>query len=163
MQDALDRFTAALSAATDPIAPFAALHRLTTDVVGARLFTVTTVEDQGRLARRSYSSHPVEYPVTGTKIVEPSRWNTIVLDQRQCFVANTLAEIAEVFPDHELIGSLGLGSVVNMPVILRGEIGATLNLLDIEGHYTPERVALIQSYLTLPTLAAQLAHDALTA
>lgn len=161
MEEALGRFTAALSAATDPLAPFVALHRLTTEVIGTRLFTVTTVEDQGRLARRSYSSHPAEYPVTGKKIVEPSRWNTIVLERRQCFVANTLAEISEVFPDHELIGSMGLGSVVNMPVILRGEIAATLNLLDVEGYYTTERVALIQAVLTLPTLAAQLAHDVL--
>jgi hypothetical protein len=154
-------FLAALSAATQPEHPFRALHELTLATVGARLFTVTSVEDQGRLARRSYTSHPHEYPVSGIKIVEPSRWNDIVLDRRDCFVANTLDEIAEVFPDHALIGSLGLGSVVNMPVILRGQIGTTLNLLDVAGHYTPERVDFIIRHLTLPTMAAQLAQDAL--
>ena len=161
--DAFSRFTAALAAATDPIAPLAALHQLVCDTVGAQLVTVTSVEDQGRLARRSYSSHPVEYPVSGIKIVEPSRWNDIVLVGRQSFVANSLAEIAEVFPDHQQIGSMGLGSVVNMPVILRGQIGTTLNLLDAPGYYTPDRVAFITRRLTLPTMAAQLAHDALRA
>ncbi|WP_435258815.1 GAF domain-containing protein [Thioclava sp. FR2] len=163
MHQAFARFTTALSAASDPQDPFAALHRLTAETVGARLFTVTTVEDNGRLARRSYTSHPVEYPVSGVKIVEPNRWTEVVLDGRKTFVANSLAEIATVFPDHELIGSLGLGSVVNMPVILRGEIGATLNLLDVEGYFTPERVAFITENLTLPTMAAQLLHDRLLA
>ncbi len=154
-------FTNALSAASLPEHPFEALHQLTRATVGVRLFTVTSVEDQGRLARRSYTSHPREYPLSGIKIVEPSRWNEIVLDRRECFVANCLAEITEVFPDHALIQSLGLGSVVNMPVILRGEIGTTLNLLDVEGHYTPKRVDFILRHLTLPTIAAQLAHDVL--
>lgn len=163
MEQAFIRFNAALSAATDPQAPFAALHRLTVETVGARLFTVTTVEDQGRLARRSYTSHPAEYPVSGIKTVEPNRWTEVVLDRRESFVANTLAEIATVFPDHELIGSLGLGSVVNMPVILRGEIGATLNLLDVPGYFTAERVAFITRHLTLPTMAAQMLSDRLSA
>lgn len=161
MQEAFDRFTAALAAAIDPAEPFAALHRLTLDTVGARLFSFTTVEDHGRLARRSYTSHPVEYPVSGIKLVEPNRWTEIVLDGRQTFVANRLAEIATVFPDHELIGSLGLGSVVNMPVILHGDICATLNLLDVEGYYTPDRVAFITRHLALPSMAAQLCHQAL--
>ncbi|MCF8486343.1 MAG: GAF domain-containing protein [Rhodobacteraceae bacterium] len=160
-EDPFATFAAALSAATKPEQPFEALHRLTVQTIGARLFTVTTVEDHGRLARRSYSSHPHEYPVSGTKIVEPSRWNAIVLDQRQSFVANSLAQIAEVFPDHALIGSLGLGSVINMPVILKGQICTTLNLLDVPGYYTPARVAFVTGQLTLPTMAAQLAHDAL--
>ena len=161
MTDPFAVFTGALSAATRAEHPFEALHQLTLATVGARLFTITSVEDQGRLARRSYTSHPQEYPVSGIKVVEPSRWNEIVLDRRECFVANTLEDIAGVFPDHALIGSLGLGSVVNMPVILRGQIGTTLNLLDVAGHYTPERVAFIIRHLTLPTMAAQLAHDAL--
>lgn len=160
-EQALFQFTQDLAAATQPEQPFAALHQLVLATVGARLFSVTTVEDKGRLARRSYTSHPVEYPVSGIKLVEPNRWTDIVLRDRQTFVANRLAEIATVFPDHELIGSLGLGSVVNMPIILRGQIGATLNLLDIEGFYTPERVAFIATHLTLPTMAAQVAHEAL--
>ena len=161
MTDPFAVFTGAHSTATRPEHPFEALHQLTLATVGARLFTITSVEDQSRLARRSYTSHPQEYPLSGIKIVEPSRWNEIVLERRECFVAHTLHEIAEVFPDHALIGSLGLGSVVNMPVILRGEIGTTLNLLDVPGHYTPERVEFIIRHLTLPTMAAQLAHDAL--
>lgn len=161
MQEAFDRFTRALAVATDPRAPFAALHELVQDTVGVRLFTVTTVEQDGRLARRSYSSDPQGYPVSGTKTVTPNRWTQIVLDRGETFVANRLDEMAEVFPDHALIGSLGLGSVVNMPVVLCGQIGATLNLLHVEGYYTADRVDTLSHHLKLPTMAAQMLHDRL--
>ena len=159
--EAFATFTDALAAAQQPDQPFAALHRLVCATVGARLFTMTTVEEGGRLARRSYTSHPDEYPVSGTKTVEPNRWTQIVLDQRQTFVANSLADIATVFPDHELIGSMGLGSVINLPVILRGQIAATMNLLDVAGHYTDGRLAFVDGPLRLAAMAAQLAHDGL--
>lgn len=152
-------FARALGTAAAPEAAFAALERLVQRVLGAKLVTVTTVERGGALARRSYSNMPEAYAVSGTKEVERNAWTEVVVDRGETFVANTLAEIATVFPDHELIGSLGLGSVVNMPITVGGELIATLNLLDAEGYFTPERVALIRDRLTLPTLAAQLAYD----
>ncbi len=59
-----------------------------------------------------------------------------------------------VFPDAELIGRLGCGSVINLPVILAGEMVATVNMLHEEGYYTPERVAMTHELLTLPAMAA---------
>lgn len=158
MTDPILAFTADLARLTDPIDAFAALDRLVQRLLGAKLVTVTTVENGGRLARRSYTNMPEAYAVSGTKEVEVNAWTEIVVERRETYVANTLAEIATVFPDHALIGSLGLGSVVNMPVELGGELMATLNLLDVEGYFTAERVALIRDRLTLPTLAAQLAY-----
>lgn len=161
MTDPFADFASTLAAARMPTDAFAALERLVQALLGARLVTVTTVEHGGTLARRSYSNMPEVYPESGTKEVERNAWTEVVVDRGETFVANTLAEIATVFPDHELIGSLGLGSVVNMPVTLGGELMATLNLLDVEGYFTAERVALIRARLTLPTLAAQLAFDRL--
>lgn len=163
MTDPMTTFATALAAAQQPIDAFTALDALVQAVLGAKLVSVTTVENGGALARRSYSNMPGPYPVSGTKEVEPNRWTEIVVGRGETFLANTLAEIATVFPDHELIGSLGLASVVNMPVALGGELMATLNLLDVAGYFTPERVALIRDRLTLPTLAAQLAYDRLAA
>ena len=161
--DPMTAFATALAKARAPIDAFTALDALVQAVLGAKLVSVTTVEKGGALARRSYSNMPGPYPVSGTKVVEPNRWTEAVIDRGETFVANTLAEIATVFPDHALIGSLGLGSVVNMPVVLGGELMATLNLLDVAGYFTPARLALIRDRLTLPTLAAQLAHDRLAA
>jgi len=73
---------------------------------------------------------------------------------RRYFVANTIADIAKVFPDYELIDSLGCQSVVNMPVVLGRELVGTVNMLDVEGHYTPERVELIKEIIAVPAKLA---------
>ena len=151
-----DAFIRALSAATRQSDVFDALHDLARAVPGVRLFTLMTVDMEAGLARRAYTSDPASYPTSGTKPIERNSWFDIVHDRREAFVANTLAGIAEVFPDHALIGSLGCGAVINLPVILRGDLVATVNLLDAEGSYTPDRVAQARSALTLPAMAAML-------
>ena len=108
------------------------------------------------LASRSYTSDAENYPTSGTKPVEMNRLFDIVHGKQESFVANTLADIATVFPDHELIGSLGCGSVVNLPVILGGKLVATVNMLDAEHHYTQERVTIVEQGLLLPSMAAVL-------
>ncbi len=158
---ALAEFDRALGAATRPDAAFDALHALTRATVGVRLFTIMTVDMQRMLASRAYTSDPANYPCSGTKPVEMNSWFEVVHRRREMFVANTLADIAKVFPDHALIGSLGCGSVVNLPVILGGELAATMNILDREHHYTPERVAAVGTHLSLPAKAALLAFDRL--
>jgi hypothetical protein len=152
-------FDAALAAATTADAAYGALHRLAEALVGARLFTVMTVDMTVGLARRAYTSNPESYPATGTKPIEMNAWFEVVHSRHEMFVANTLADIAKVFPDHELIGSLGCGSVVNLPVLRAGQLVATVNLLDIERHYTPERVERVASELTLPAMATLLTAD----
>lgn len=127
-----------------------ALDRLSLSMDGHKLFTVMTVDMAAGLARRVYSNHPVEYPVTGTKLIHRDAWFEIVHGQKRSFVANTITEIAKVFPDFELIQLLGCGSVINLPVVLRGDLVATINLLHVAHHYTQERVALFQSELSLP-------------
>ena len=156
----LREFTAALASATGPGAAYDALHRLTQALVGAKLFTVMTVDMGEMLAERTYTSDPESYPTSGTKPVQTNAWFDVVHGRHECFVANTLADIAQVFPDHALIGSLGCGSVVNLPVILGGELVATINILHEEGHYTPDRVERVRENVTLPALAAFLVERA---
>ena len=152
-------FDADLAAAATPDDAYAALHRLAQAVVGAKLFTVMTVDMTAGLARRAYTSDPDSYPATGTKPIEMNAWFEVVHGRHEMFVANTLADIAKVFPDHQLIGSLGCGSVVNLPVLRAGQLVATVNLLDAERHYTPERVDRVASELTLPAMATLLTAD----
>jgi hypothetical protein len=158
---AMAEFDRAIGAATEPDAPFDALHALTRATVGVRLFTIMTVDMDRMLARRAYSSDPENYPCSGTKPVEMNRWFEVVHTRREMFVANTLAEIAEVFPDHALIGSLGCGSVVNLPIELGGQLAATMNILDREQHYTPARTSAVRTELSLPAKAALLASERL--
>jgi hypothetical protein len=88
-------------------------------------------------------------------------WFEVVHTRREMFVANTLAEIAQVFPDHELIGSLGCGSVVNLPIVLGSQLVATMNILDREHHYSTERVSVIGTSISLPAKAALLTFERL--
>jgi hypothetical protein len=53
-------------------------------------------------------------------------------------------------PDHTLIASLGCGSVLNVPVVLEGDLVATINLLHSAGFYIPERVARAEAELAIP-------------
>ncbi|WP_116130877.1 GAF domain-containing protein [Tropicimonas sp. IMCC34043] len=151
---ALDAFASALSKATSETEAFDALCALVKATVGARLVTVMTVDMAAMLARRAYTDDAVHYPTSGTKPIEIDAWFQIVHGRHETFVANTLAEIAQVFPDAELIGQLGCGSVVNLPIILGGDLVATLNILHAEEYYTPERVAQVHEVLRLPAMAA---------
>jgi hypothetical protein len=156
----LSSFASKISVAMSSGASWAALDSLASAEVGHILFTVTTVEMKEAVARRVYTNHPAAYPVSGTKPIHPDAWFDVVHGQRRCFVANTMADIAKVFPDHELIASLGCGSVLNLPIFLRNELVATVNMLAAEQHYTAERVAIAETLLPVPAslcwaLAAQ--------
>lgn len=153
-------FDHAISKAQNSNEVWKALEEFSGAVAGHKLFTIMTVDNAAGLARRAYTSHPHDYPVSGTKPIHRDQWFDIVHGERRSFVANTIADIAKVFPDFELIASLGCGSVMNLPVVLQGELVATVNMLDAEHHYTPERVAAAEAPLAIPAklcyvLAAQ--------
>lgn len=131
-----------------------ALQKLYQDTVGCKLFTVMTADMKKLEAQRVYTSHPVEYPVSGTKPIHMDEWFNIVHRQQKLFVANTMSDIAKVFPDHEKIWSMGCGSVVNVPIVVDNELVATINILDAEHHYTPERIDIIEQHLRSPSLQA---------
>jgi GAF domain-containing protein len=153
---AIAMFDAAIAEAAGADQAFGALQALAQATVGAKLFTYMSVDMAAELARRAYTSDPVSYPTSGTKPIRYDSWFDIVHKQRHYFVANTIEDIANVFPDYELINSLGCQSVVNMPVVIGGELIGTVNMLDVEGHYTPERVQMIRDVLAVPAKLAAL-------
>jgi hypothetical protein len=146
------KFVAAVSAAKDADSGWKALEDLARQVVGHRLFTVMTTDVSAGLVRRAYSNMPEDYPASGTKPLHGNTgdWYETVFNRRQTFVANSIEDIAKVFPDHELIASLGCGSVVNIPIVLEDKLVAAINLLDEAGHYTPDRVAAAELELAIP-------------
>jgi GAF domain len=113
--------------------------------LGTRLFTVTVQDNARDLAARVYTSHPVEYPVSGTKPLTRDGWYDHCITGQQTFVANTPPEFARYFFDHALITSLGLGSCVNIPVVQAGQVLGTVNLLAEAGHFTAPRLATYQA------------------
>jgi hypothetical protein len=153
-------FLAALAAREQPGMTLLSLQTLFRREVGARLFTVMTFDPLTGQSKRVHSSHPKEYPVSGGKPLHMGLWSRTVIGERKMFVANTIEAIAEVFPDHELIRSLGCESVVNLPVAFADAVIGTVNLLDVSGHYTPDRIAKIERlspFAAVGLLAARLA------
>lgn len=130
---------------SDPQSVFASLHTLIDKAVGARLFTVTVLDRKAKLARRAYTSHPVEYPTSGVKPMRSDGWSELVIDGGKTFVANTTDGFSPYFSDHPLINELGCHSAMNLPVTESGEVIGTVNVLDVEQHFTPERVARIEA------------------
>ena len=95
---ALAEFDREIALARTPQAAFCALQVLTEAIVGAKLFTVMGVDMAAGVARRMFTSDPEAYPVTGTKPIERNSWFEVVHGERRPFVANTLEDIAKVFP-----------------------------------------------------------------
>ncbi len=128
--------------------------------LGTRLFTITALDQGAGVFRRVHTSHPVEYPPSGTKPMTADGWHDHCIVGRQTFVANTPPEFARYFFDHELVVSLGLGSCINIPVHdgAGGPVLGTVNLLAEAGHFTPERLATYQALVqaAAPALCAAL-------
>lgn len=140
---------AALAEPNQPHATLDALAKLVDDTIGVRLFTTMTIDRDRGVARRNYSNMPEAYPVSGEKPLQPNRWSEKVEGRHETFVANSIEAIAEVFPDYELIQSLGCESCINIPVVIAGQVVGTLNCLHVVGHYTPDRIAASEA-LKLP-------------
>jgi hypothetical protein len=152
-------FLGALAAREQPQATLLALQTLFRQEVGARLFTVMTFDAPTGLSQRVHSSHPEEYPVSGVKPLSRGLWSRTVIDERKTFVLNSIEAIAEVFPDHELIRSLGCESVVNLPVVFADAVIGTVNCLDARGYYTPERVAEVEGLAPFAAMALIVARS----
>ncbi len=142
--------------------PFPVLENLCQALVGHRLFSCSVFEvkdENTSVAARVFTNDEVNYPTSGLKEIVPNRWTGIVIERHETFIANSVDGFADVFPDHELIASLGLGSVVNLPVILRGVFVGTVNMLHAPGHYSEIRLANLHKLILPSILTFRLFHE----
>ena len=83
-------------------------------------------------------------------------WSKVVLDQGEVFIARTPEEVRATFDDHALIFSLGIGSIMNVPIGYRGRRLGTMNISHEAGWFRDQDAAagrLIASLL-VPALLA---------
>jgi GAF domain-containing protein len=133
----LEDIAAVLAAASDrdPQAACRAVDGVAQRVVGYRLFTVMRYIDSRREVERVHSSDPAAYPVGGRKQREGTRWGEIVLDRGEVFLAPDRDALRQAFPDHELIFSLGISAILNVPIRSAGRSIGTMNLCGDTGQY----------------------------
>lgn len=132
----------ALQDAEQPAATFRALDQALAATIGHRLFTVLRYHEDSGDSERLYTTDAAAYPVAGRKALNPTFWSQHVLVERRPYLGRTSADIRAVFFDHELIASLGCGSVLNLPVVWSGRVLGTLNLLHQERWYDEDDVPL---------------------
>jgi GAF domain-containing protein len=145
-------------AAADPVpdAVFRAAEALAQRTIGHRLFTVMRLHAASAEVERVYSSRPEAYPVSGRKPKQGTEWGAKVLDRGEIFLAATPDAVHRVFSDYELIFSLGIGAILNVPIRFRGRSLGTLNLCHEAGWFRDEDIAparLIAALLVPPLLA----------
>lgn len=140
MTDHLQDLLASLQGERQPDALYRELDHRTKALVGHQLFTLLLVD--GEEVARIYSNRPAEYPVAGRKPMGRTPWGELVLKRGQPYLGTDKAGIRWAFFDHALIESMGLGSVISVPVVYDGRCLGTMNLLDAEHHYSPDHVPL---------------------
>jgi len=141
MSNHLATLAALLQQTGQPEPVFKAFDDIARRLVGHELFTLLYVD--GQEVARIYSNRPSEYPVSGRKTMGPTPWGKHVIDGKQPYLGKDKAGIRWAFFDHELIESMGLGSVINVPALYDGQVVGTINLLAPEHHYREEHIAPI--------------------
>jgi hypothetical protein len=136
-----------------PSALFEAAGRAFSKLVGFGLYTVTLIVPGGKEVERLHSTNTAVYPVGGRKPVTRDDYDALVNHGKQPFLARAPAEFAS-FPDQAVIVGLGLGAVMNLPVIYAGAVLGTVNLLDREGAYEETHLApaMILAQQILPAM-----------
>lgn len=109
---------------------------------GVILFTVCTVEGNGTLLRRVFSTHESVYPVgAGEQLDGISPWDVQIVERGRPFVAIDAASLAEHMADDlPLIQTLGGGSCINVPVRRAGATIGVVSLVGEEGAYDASSV-----------------------
>ncbi|MFZ4410113.1 MAG: GAF domain-containing protein [Paracraurococcus sp.] len=133
---------AAAAREANPLEPIRAADAVGRDAMGHGLCTAMRFDAAAMTVRRIYSSDPAAYPVGGAKPKRDTAWGRQVLLEARVFVGEGDAAIRAHFADHALIAALGLRSIVNIPVVVRGECRGTLNFLWAEERVAPEWVPM---------------------
>jgi hypothetical protein len=113
--------------------------------------------DATRESERVYTNQPAAYPVGGRKPLRDTAWGQHVIRERRPFIGRTPADIAEHFPDHALIASLGCASIINLPVVRNDRLLGTINLLHEERWYDDGDVPIGLAFAALAVPAFLLA------
>jgi GAF domain-containing protein len=156
-QNDLAALAARFAVETQPALLYAAIDALVQEVIGHRLFTLMRVHEATDEVERIYSSNTVAYPVGGRKVKRGTPWSRAVLDRGEVFVARDADQVREAFADHALIESLGIGSIMNVPIAWAGRRLGTMNISHEAGWFTEddERTGRLLAPFLVPSLLAQ--------
>jgi GAF domain-containing protein len=123
----IDVLAAAQASREQPQALFAAIEKIGARMVGQCLFSVNAFRAATQEVERLYSSNPDAYPVGGRKQKKATAWGQQVLIERRMFIGEDDVAIQTYFNDAALMSSLGVRSIINVPVVWRDACLGVLN------------------------------------
>jgi len=114
---------------------YKAVERLAAETCGWRLLTILKYVEKDAVVERLSSSDEKAYPLGGRKPLDKIASSHGAMEHGSIFLAGTKADVKEAFFDHELIFSLGITAIMNVPVRHAGRRLGTLNFCGEEGDY----------------------------
>ena len=127
------------SAASNEV--YRTVEAIAADTVGWRLFTVLRYVETAQAVERVYSSDEKTYPVGGRKPLDKITASHGAMEEGKVFLAATKGDVRKAFFDHELIFSLGITAILNVPIRHAGRRLGTMNFCGEEGMYGPAEIA----------------------
>jgi alkylation response protein AidB-like acyl-CoA dehydrogenase len=112
-----------------------AIGELSRSVIGARGFTMFRYRRATAEVERIHSSDPVAYPLGGRKRIADFPLNQLVLARGEVYIAANRDAIRATYKDAETIFSLGVGSIMNVPVRIGGVNIGACNLFGGENQF----------------------------
>jgi hypothetical protein len=114
---------------------YKAVERLAAETCGWRLLTILKYIEADQVVERVSSSDEKAYPLGGRKPLDKIASSHGAMEHGGIFLAGTKADVKEAFFDHELIFSLGITAIMNVPIRHAGRRLGTLNFCGEEGNY----------------------------
>jgi len=130
------------------------VERIAAQAMGWRLFTILRYVETDQAVERVHSSDEKAYPVGGRKPLDKITASHGAMEKGEVFLAASKDEVRKAFFDHELIFSLGITSILNVPIRHASRRLGTVNLCGEEGMYGRAEIAYgkILASLLVPSL-----------
>ncbi|MCO5093169.1 GAF domain-containing protein [Bosea sp. (in: a-proteobacteria)] len=126
--DDVGRLVSSLTGPHDLVGTCKVLDGILARLYGHKLFTVLRFIRKDMESERFYSSDPATYPVLGRKATPETVWGKVVLTDGEIMISRDADDIRRNFSDHETIFALGVGSMINVPLLWNGEILGSANI-----------------------------------
>ena len=114
---------------------YKAVEAIAAETCGWVLLTTLRHDVARQAVVRLHSSDEKAYPVGGSKPLDKLTENHTIMERGDVALAATSADIKRMFFDHELIFSLGITAIMNVPIRHAGRRLGTLNFCGEEGNY----------------------------
>jgi hypothetical protein len=144
----------ALQAERPEAQTYKAVERLALETCGYRLLTILKVIESDAVVERVSSSDEKAYPVGGRKPLDKLSASQRALDAGAVFLAADKEQVRAAFFDHELIFSLGITAIMNVPIRHSGARLGMINFCGDEGTYGEREQAIgrVLAGLLVPAL-----------